>query len=81
MTLGGEMNNSAWLVLPEELVQQFPIGNAAMYERVLRVAIERCQVLQVPGVSQAIEVDHRLGFTLNPLQDKVRPNEACASRH
>lgn len=76
MRLGGEIDHRTRLMLGQQLLDQRRVGDIAVDEQVLGVAIDGRQALQVARVGQLIQVDDQLICLSYPVQDKVSADEA-----
>ena len=74
-----EMPDGARLVILQQLVDQGAVADVALHEDVARVFRQRFQGFQVAGVGEGIQVDHRLAGGGDPVEHKVRADEACAA--
>ena len=79
MAFGGEMHDGARLVLAQQRVNQWSVVDIAVHEYVIRVGVDRRQVVRIAGISQAVEVDDRGLFPGKPVQDKVGADKACSA--
>ena len=77
MRFGGKIDHRARLVLGPQLAGQFEIADVALYEDMAGVALQRSEVFPVAGVSQHIQVDHRLVGLSQPIENKIAANETC----
>lgn len=76
MRLGGEIDHRTRLMLGQQLLDQRRVGDIAVDEQVLGVAIDGRQALQVARVGQLIQVDDQLICLSYPVQDKVGADKA-----
>ncbi len=60
---------------------QLGIGDVALHEVMSRVAFQPREVREVAGVSEKVEVDHRLVAPGQPVEDEVGADEAGAAGH
>ena len=76
---GCEVHHRARLVLCQQLADQGRITKVALDEHMARVAGQRCQILQIAGVGEFVEVDNRFVGAGQPVQYKVAAYEAGAA--
>ena len=57
---GGKIDDGAGLMLGKQLGDKVEVADVALDEEVARVAAQRCEVLEVAGVGQRVEVDDGL---------------------
>src|SRR5208282_1130081 len=79
VALGGEMNDGAGLFAPQQVEQKIAIDNVALLEAIARMGFDGAQVVEIACVSQLVEIQDAGRFRGNPLEDKVRANEASAT--
>ena len=75
MRLGGEVHNSARLVLGEDFVDEDAIADIPSNKDVARIGLKRSEILQVAGVSKFVEIDDGCGFRLDPVENEVRADK------
>jgi hypothetical protein len=73
MTLGGEIHDRVDLVVRKESRDQNRIGDVALHEDMTRVVLQIGQGVQIPGVGQEVEVDHRASVVSRMWWTKLPP--------
>ena len=81
MALGGEVHHRARLVLGKQTIEQRAVADVAVDEDVARIALQGGQGFEVAGVSQRVEVEHRLVAGGQPVEHEVRADESGAACH
>ena len=81
MRLGGEIDHRAWPVLGQQARHQSAVGDIPLHKDVAWVALQRGQVLQIAGVGQLVQVEHRLIGLCQPVKHKVGADKTGAARH
>ena len=71
MRLGGEVHNSARLVLGEDFVDEDAIADIPSNKDVARIGLKRSEILQVAGVGELVEIDDGCGLRLDPVENEV----------
>jgi hypothetical protein len=71
VAFGREVHHRARPMLFEQPPEQRRVADVALHEAVPGVAGQRGQVLQVAGVGQGVQVDHRLVAQAQPVQHEV----------
>ena len=78
--LGRKIDDGAGLVLGEQPGDELEIADVALDEVVARVAAQGCEVFEVAGVGERVEVDDGFIGLRQPVEDEVAADEArCAS--
>jgi len=81
MRFGGKMQHRPGPVFGEQAGQQFAIADIAVHEPVAGIAVQSGQILTVAGISQRVEIEHRLVALRQPVEDKIAADEAGTARH
>ena len=76
VAFGGEVDDGAWLVCSQQLINQCLVADIALDEDVVGVVLQRRQGFHVAGIGQLVEVDQYLIRLLEPVQRKVATNKA-----
>lgn len=76
MGFGGQMHDGVWLVLAEHAVELGAVADVDAFEGVARVVSDRLQRLEVAGVGQLVDVDHRVCGAGNDVTHDGRTDEA-----
>ena len=82
MAFGGEMHNGARLMLRDQRANELGISNVTFDEVMPWLTLEAREILQISGVGQRIQINDSLAghrCILEPLEDEVTSNEACAA--
>ncbi|MNV94818.1 hypothetical protein D3C71_1896500 [compost metagenome] len=66
-------------MLLQQAGQQRAVADIALHEYMTCVAIQAGQIMQIAGVSQLVEIDHRLVMGGEPVEYKIGTNKACAA--
>jgi hypothetical protein len=70
MTLRSEMDDRAGPLLIENAANQYAIRDVTADKAVPVVLLDRSQVLQIPGIRQLVQDDHRGTLFSQPLQNE-----------
>ena len=81
VALGGEMNDSSWLVFQQEIVDKPEIVDVAPDEDVAGIAIDGGQILYVTRISELIKIDYRSAAVANPFEHKIGANKARSASY
>ena len=81
VTLGGKVDDGPRPVLPQEGRDELPVTYITLDKGVAFVAAEAGQALEVAGVGEEVEVDHRGNVTLPGHEHEVRTDEARTARY
>jgi hypothetical protein len=76
MGLRRKVHDRSWLMLGEELGDQLGVSDVTSDKCVPGIRFKGGQILEIACVGEFVEVDDRIGFALNPVQDEVRANES-----
>ena len=80
MRLGGQMDETVELMLLEQLHNEVLVGDVALDEMVVGLAVNVGQILQVAGISQVVEVeDFVLGVLVHEEPHDVGSDKAGAA--
>ena len=71
MRLGGKVHDGPGAVLGKELGNEFGIADIALHKGVTRIPLDRCEVLEVSGVGELIEIDDGVLLEGDPVEDKI----------
>ena len=71
MTLGREIHHGARTVCLEQLVDQCPVADIAVDKDVPRVIAQRCEIAEITGVSERVQIDDRLVMLCAPVEHEV----------
>ena len=77
--LGREIDDGARAVLREKRRDLRALADIAPDEEMPRVAAQRRQASDVPGIGELVEVDERLARFLEPVEDEIGADETRAS--
>jgi hypothetical protein len=81
VTLGGKVHDQLGTILVEQGHDRVEIGDAHMFEAVVRRAGDRREVDEIGRVGQRVGVDEVMaGESWNEEVDEVRPDEPRATR-
>ncbi len=82
MTLGGEVGDGVDLMFAQQAVDQRPVADVALDEKMPGGIGQVAQVVQRTGVGQQVEIDNaNLRISGQQMADKVAANEAGAAGH
>ena len=70
-----------WLMLFQQLPDDAAIANIAVNKLIPAICCYAFEIVQVPRVSQLIQIENRDGWIPHLLQDKVGPNKSSAAGH
>ena len=73
---GGKIDHGAGLMLGEQFGDEVEVADVALDEEVARIATQRCEILEVAGVGQRVEVDDGLIGLRQPVEDEIAADEA-----
>ena len=79
MGFGGKIDDGARPVLGQQPGDQVESPMSPWTKHVARIAVQRCQVLQIAGVGELVEVDDRLVGLRQPVEDEIAADEAGAA--
>ena len=79
MAFGREIDDGAWFVLHQELVQQRLVANIALHKDVPLVVFQRGQRFKIACIGQFVEIDDRLITLHQPVKYKIATYEACTT--
>ena len=71
MTLGREVHNGARTATPQEIADEFSVGDISMYETVARISRNLFQIAKIPGIGKLVKIHDRSSFGREPLQDEI----------
>ncbi|MOA30968.1 hypothetical protein D3C78_1520960 [compost metagenome] len=74
-----EVDHGPRPVLSQQTIHQRPVADIAMHEGMARVPFQAGEILQVAGVGQLVEADHRFVMAGEPVQHEVGADEAGAA--
>jgi hypothetical protein len=77
MALGGKVHDRLRPVLSQKSLDQTAIADIAANELIPGIRCDALQIVQVPRIRQFVQIYDRGRFVPHPVQDKVRPDEAC----
>jgi hypothetical protein len=80
VALGGKIDDGARAVLVQQPGYQRGIADISLDEDVTRIAAQAGQVLEVAGIGQLVEVEHRFRGAGEPVQHKITADESGAAR-
>ncbi len=81
MALGGEMHDRARAMLHEQTVDRLAVADVAPDEGVAMVALEQCEIAQVPGIRQLVEADDGLADLAHPVENEVGADKTGGAGH
>ncbi|MCY1367524.1 hypothetical protein D9M69_544650 [compost metagenome] len=84
VALGGEIHHGAGSMVFQQLVNQCPVANIALHEHMPCVALQGLEIFGVAGIGQLVQIDHGLATLAQPVNHKVRSDEAsgpCYQNH
>ena len=79
MAFGGKVDDRAGPMPGQQAVDQRTVGDVAAHEVMAGIALERCQVFEVAGISQGIEAGDRLADGTKPFEHEVGTDETCSA--
>ncbi len=71
MRLGGKMHHRPRAMLGQQGVHPRPVADVAAHEDMARIALKRGKIIQVAGIGQIVQIDHRLASFPQPVKNKV----------
>ena len=77
----GEVDDCPRPVLFQQATHQREVADIALAKLIRGEPCHRGEILQVAGVSQLVQIEDRFAAQLQPVEDKVGPDEAGAARH
>ena len=79
MRFCSEVDHRAWLMFCQQAGQQIGIGNAAMDEHMASITGQASQILQIAGIGQGIEIEHRFIALRQPVENEIAANKTSTA--
>ena len=79
MRLSGKIDDGSRLVLREKFDDEGTVTNIASHKDVVRIALERSQILKVSRVGKLVEIDDGCRFRFDPIENEVGADKAGAA--
>ena len=79
MAFGSKMNDRSWLGLAQQREYGFALADVDALEAIAAVTLDRCQVLEIAGIGEPVEIEHWLDSGCQPVQNEIRADEASAA--
>src|SRR6187402_503677 len=76
MALRSEMNDGAWLVLVQKLLNQGQVADISVYKDMPRIVRHGSEIPQVARVSQLVEINDATVSLREPMENIVRSDES-----
>jgi len=76
-----EMHDGPGLILVEQPRNPLPVADVAFDEDVPRVVFQTCQIAEVAGIGELVEIHHRRGFGRDPVEHEIGADEARPTRN
>ena len=81
MRLGGEVDHRRRPVFPQQAHDQLGVADVAVHERVARVVGRAGEIVEIAGVSELVEADHRRARAAEPFEHEIRADKAGRAGH
>ena len=81
MAFRGKVDDGARLMPLQQATNQTAVRDISVNKFVTLRVRKAIEVTQVPGIRELVQIHDGSRIALHPLQDEVRPDEACTSRH
>ena len=81
MAFSGEVQHGAGAVLGQQGIDQGTVTQVAVHKRMADIALQARQGFGVARIGQFVEVDEGLVSGVQPVEDKVRADEAGTASH
>ena len=79
MAFGGKVYDRFRLILFEQPRNQRPIIDIALDEHMSRIIFQTCEITEVPGIGELVEIDNGSCFRRDPVEYKISAYKTCAS--
>ncbi len=76
-----EIDDSAGLVLPQQPAHRLAVADIGAHENVTRLVPEARQAGKIARVGELVDIDDRICFCREPLQDEIGADEPGAARY
>ena len=81
VALGREVDDRARPMLPEQPRDEFPVADVAADEDVPQVFAQWCEIAEIAGVREEVEVDERLVARGEPVEHEIGADEPGPARY
>jgi hypothetical protein len=71
MALSREVHNRARPVINQQAGNQFPIADISAHKDMIGVAFDKCQVTQIAGIRQEVEIDDLSAVLRDPMENEI----------
>ena len=81
MALCRKMYDGPRPVGSQQPVDQCAVADVALHENMAHIVPQRCEIFQITGISQFVEIDHRLAGLGQPVEHKIGANKSGPAGH
>ena len=76
MTLRGKMNDGSRFMFAQQVCHRARITDVSAHKGVPGIVLEACQIGEVPGVGEEVEIHDRSASLLDPLEHEIGTNKS-----